>query len=117
MSDRIHIKELILPTFIGVSDAEREFPQSISLNATLFLVRSLRDLNDDIERTVDYFELTQVLRSVAAEGERKLIETLAEDLAGAILTFGGVGAVTLEIRKFILPNCGYVSVEIDRSKC
>jgi len=116
MSDRIHLKELILPTVIGVPDAERELPQSVSMNATLFLECSFKDLNDDISQTVDYFELTRELRRVAARGERKLIETLAEDLAEAILMFEGVRAVTVEIQKFILPNCGCVSVEIDRSK-
>ena len=56
------------------------------------------------------------LREIAATGERKLIETLAEDLAAAVTAFDGVGAVTLEVEKFILPDCDRVSVEITRAR-
>jgi FolB domain-containing protein len=116
MRDRIHINGLILPTVIGVPEEERGLPQSVLINATIILANSFSDAGDDLSRTVDYFEVTQMLRKEAANGERKLIETLAEDLARVILRFAGVYSVILEVRKFILPNCGYVSVEITRDK-
>ena len=39
------------------------------------------------------------------------LETLAEDLCAAILKFERVAKVNLEVQKFIIPNCGSVSVE------
>lgn len=116
MSDRIHIKELVLPTVVGVPDEERSLPQSVSVNVSFDLARSIRGIKDDLEQTVDYYAVSQKLREVAARGERKLIETLAEDLAEAVLAFKGVDGVWLEVEKFILPGCGAVSVEIERSK-
>jgi dihydroneopterin aldolase len=117
MSDRIHIKSLVLSTVVGVPDEERALPQSVSVNATLLLgEKSLEGIDDDLARTVDYYEVSQAMRKVASTGERKLIETLAEDLATAILQFDGVRSVLLEVEKFILPNCGAVSVEIKRSR-
>lgn len=116
MSDKIHIKKLVLPTVVGVPEEERELPQSISVNATLFIEHGFEGIEDDLEGTVDYFSVTQEMRKIAATGDRKLIETLAEDLCEAILGFKGVGKVKLEVEKFILPNCGAVSVEIKRKK-
>ncbi len=116
MSDCIHIKDLALPTTVGVPDEERSLPQSVSVNAVLTMAQSWQGIDDDLSKTVDYYEVTQAMRRVAAEGERKLIETLAEDLAGAILGFDGVDSVQLEVEKFILPGCGAVSVEIIRGR-
>ena len=69
-----------------------------------------------MDQTVDYYQVSQELRKTAALKDRRLIETLAEDLAEVILTFDGVKSVRLEVEKFILPNCGAVSVEIFRSR-
>jgi len=52
------------------------------------------------------------MKRVAATGERRLIETLAEDLGRAALSFAGVAGVTVGVRKFILPETDWVSVEV-----
>ena len=114
MPDCIQIKELDLPTRIGVGPEERALPQSVSVNVAILLDHSLHGIEDDLGGTVDYFEVSQSLRRIAAEGERKLIETLAEDLAEAVLAFPGVAEVEVEVEKFILPHCGSVSVTITR---
>lgn len=116
MTDQIHIKKLVLPTVIGVPAAERALPQSVSVTASLHLAESLKGIDDELEQTVDYYRVSQEMRKTAAAKDRKLIETLAEDLAEVILSFDGVKSVRLEVEKYILPNCGAVSVEIYRSK-
>ena len=116
MSDRIPIKGLLLPTVIGVPPEERALPQTVRVNVAMTLEQSNRGREDDLSGTVDYYEVTELLRNIASRGERQLIETLAEDLAAAILEFRGVESVTLEVEKFIIPNCGAVSVEITRTR-
>ncbi len=116
MSDRIQIKGLRLVTRIGVPDEERALPQSVAANVSITLARSFKGFDDRLEHTIDYYRVSQRLREVAASGERRLIETLAEDLAAAVLAFDGVSAVTLEVEKFILPDCDRVSVEITRAR-
>ncbi len=116
MSDRIQIKGLRLVTRVGVPDEERALPQSVAANVSITLARSFKGFDDRIEHTIDYYRVSQRLREVAASGERRLIETLAEDLAAAVVAFDGVCAVTLEVEKFILPDCDRVSVEITRAK-
>tara|TARA_R110002096_G_scaffold196404_15_gene379290 strand:- start:671 stop:1030 length:360 start_codon:yes stop_codon:yes gene_type:complete len=116
MSDHINIKGLRLVTTVGVPDEERQVPQSVEVNVTITLSKSFKGFDDRIEHTIDYYQVSKKLREVAASGERRLIETLAEDLAAAVVAFEGVCAVTLEVEKFILADCGSVSVVITRAR-
>lgn len=116
MSDCIRIRGLRLVTRVGVPDEERAIPQSVAANVTIALASTFEGFGDRIERTIDYYLVSQRLREVAATGERRLIETLAEDLSAAVLAFDGVSSVTIEVEKFILPDCDRVSVEIVRQR-
>ncbi len=116
MSDHIRINGLRAVTTVGVSDEERSVPQTVSISVSITLRTSFKGIKDEIENTIDYFEVSKALRKVAAAGERKLIETLAEDLAAEVITFDKVCAVTLEVEKFILADCESVSVQITRAR-
>lgn len=113
--DSIRIAGLRLSTKIGVPDSEREFPQSVEAHVTM-VPRSgnLANLGDAIERTIDYHEVALRLRQLAANGERKLIESLAEECTNVLLTEFPTRAATVEIRKFILADAGYVAVTVSK---
>lgn len=113
-SDEIRISELRVSCHIGVPEQERAQSQELNLSATMYPVESAEPLNDAIERTVNYYEVSLRMESVAQEKPRKLIETLAEDLAEMILREFAVCAVKIEIEKFILPQARCVSVVISR---
>ncbi len=115
MSDIIRITGLRLVSRIGVPEEERALPQSLSANVAISLAHRVGKAGDTLEATVDYYQVAAKLREVAAAGERLLIETLAEDLASAVLGFQGVTEVTVEVEKFILPDCDSVSIEITRA--
>jgi dihydroneopterin aldolase len=111
-SDHICIEGLKLSTRVGVPDEERAEPQTVAVDVFIQPSAPLSGLNDDIGRTIDYFEVTEALKRVASEGERRLIETLAEDFAKVTLAFEGVDQVTVAIRKFIIPETDWVSVSL-----
>jgi dihydroneopterin aldolase len=111
-TDRIRIQGLKLETRVGVPDAERAVPQTVAVDVEIVPAGRLSGLGDEIARTVDYFEVAEAMKRVAATGERRLIETLAEDLGRAALSFAGVAGVTVGVRKFILPETDWVSVEV-----
>ncbi len=115
-SDRIGIQGLKLSTRVGVPDEERATSQTVAIDVTLVPATDLSGLDDDIGRTIDYFEVAEAMKRVAANGERKLIETLAEDLARTALEFSGVESATVVIRKFILPDTDWVSVSVTLPK-
>ncbi len=116
MSDHININGLRLTSTVGVDENERSLPQSVRVNLSITPKRSFKGLSDNIENTINYFEVMNALKKEASKGQRKLIETLAEDLANEVVKFDGVCAVTLEVEKFILPDCESASVIITRAR-
>lgn len=117
MSDRIQIKGLRLVTTLGVPEEERARPQAVSATVSITLSRTFKGFDDRLDHTIDYFAVSERLREVSLGGERHLLETLAEDLAAAVIAFDDrICAVTLEVEKFILSDCDSVSVMITRAK-
>lgn len=115
-TDQILINGLEVSCHIGVPDEERAQSQNIRVNVTLHPLESEEPLEDDIERTVNYYAVSLRVVEVAQEKPRKLIETLAEDFAAMVLQEFPVSSVTIEIEKFILPNARHVGVLIHREK-
>jgi dihydroneopterin aldolase len=66
-------------------------------------------MNDDIMRTIDYDAVARRVQGLAAEGPRHLIETLAADIARLLVDEFHAVAVTIEVRKYILPETEYVA--------
>lgn len=116
MPDTIHIAQLELSAHIGVPDEERAAPQRLTVNLALEPARDFSDLGDDIAKTVDYFAVSRAVQALAAERPRRLIETLAEEIAALVLTRFAVAAVEIELRKYILPDTAFVAVRLRREK-
>ncbi|MDE1169925.1 MAG: dihydroneopterin aldolase [Verrucomicrobium sp.] len=117
MSDRILISALRLETHLGVPDAERANPQFVEVTVELEVRgTAAAAARDDIALTVNYGDVARTLARVAAHRPRKLLETLAEDLAAEALRFEGVRAVKLVAEKFVLPNAQSVAVRIRRKR-
>lgn len=113
MNDQIIIRGLQLSCRIGVPVEERADPQSLRAHLTLELAAFPKE--DGIEGTVNYKEVADRVRDLAGEGERQLLETLAQDIAALILEEFPVLEVSVELEKFILPETDWVGVFIKRS--
>lgn len=112
--DLVKIRGLKLATFIGVPDDERKGQQVLKVNIDMTPEVSFSSLNDEMVGGVDYYQVSLRLKEIALEKPRKLIETLAEDLARVILHEFSVANVRVELEKFILPDTDHVGVEIWR---
>lgn len=118
MSDSILVRDLETWSRIGVPEAERAQPQRLLVSLTLE-VKSTESaaLSDDVAATVDYARVCEEVRHVAAERPRKLVETLAEDIAQTVLRHHpGVRKVEVEVAKSILPETRSVGVRIRRKR-
>jgi dihydroneopterin aldolase len=115
MSDLIRVADLEVFSRIGVPDEERLEPQRLLVSLEM-RVESISEAakSDDLLLTVNYYQVAQRVKTLAATGERKLIETLAEELATVLLKEFQIGKLTVEIKKFVLPEAQYVSVRIER---
>jgi dihydroneopterin aldolase len=116
MRDSIHIEALELSSFIGVPEEERAEAQRLTVNLQLELRGGFAGLPDEIGRTVDYSAVCEAVKRLSLARPRQLLETLAEEIAAAILGEFAVAAVQVELRKYILPDTAFVAVRLRRER-
>lgn len=112
--DQIHLRGLELHTHIGVPDEERADAQTLHADVSFEIRAPFESMEDDLAATVDYAAVSTRLRALAASRPRKLIETLAAEMAECLLREFGAVSVTLELRKRILPETDHVAVSLTR---
>lgn len=113
----ITIQSLQVWTRIGVPHEERAQPQKLEISASFPVTTVSQAAHaDDISLTVNYYDVSEAIKAVAGEKERNLIETLAEDIAARLLIQFDLKEIELEVRKFIIPDCRYVSLKIKRDQ-
>lgn len=116
MTDRIVIDSLELTAFIGVPDGERAAAQRLTVNLVLEPARGFSGLEDALANTVDYFRVCEAVKTLCLARPRRLIETLAGEIAAALLEGFAIRAVEVELRKYILPDTAFVAVAIRRER-
>jgi dihydroneopterin aldolase len=116
MEECIIVSRLEVEACIGVTEAERAAGQRVTVSLWLAPEGGLRGLGDDLARTVDYAAVCEVVRAETAARERRLIETLAEDLAGMLLRKFPLREVEIEVRKYVLPGVEYTGVRVRRTR-
>jgi dihydroneopterin aldolase len=116
VKDRIHIQQLEVPAHIGVPDEERAAPQRLTFNITLWPKHDASQLEDQIARTVNYASVCAETKKFVKARCDKLIETLASALALHLLEVFEIRRITIELRKFILPDVEFVSVTVTRDR-
>jgi dihydroneopterin aldolase len=112
MIKSIHIEQLRVRAHVGVPADERGQPQRLVLNVT-FSPR-VTGLHDELSETVNYSAVAKAIRKIVGRRHYKLIETLAEEIAGELLTQFNLRRVAVEVRKFVLADAEYVSATIVR---
>jgi dihydroneopterin aldolase len=98
--DRIELRGMSFQGRHGVGDAERaraqEFKVDVEVEADL---RSAGD-SDRLEDTVDYTRVRAAARDVIEGPARRLLESLAAQIAERVLALPRVAAVSVRITKF-----------------
>ena len=114
-SDRIHIEQLEIFARVGVPERERGSAQRLTVSITFWPQHHARDSEDHIDKTVNYSTVAEAARNFARDQSVNLIETLADRLATYLLGNFAVRKITVELRKFVLPDAKHVSVTVTRS--
>ncbi len=115
--DRILIADLPVSCRVGVPHQERAEDQQLRVDLELALDVRAAAAGDDFEKTVDYAAVSGLVQRTAAARPRKLIETLAADIARTTLESFAVVSVRVRVRKpSALQSFGaaYAAVEIER---
>jgi 7,8-dihydroneopterin aldolase/epimerase/oxygenase len=116
VDDQIQIRGLEVWVHVGVPEEERAESQRLTFDLTLWPVRSPAELNDEIERAVDYAAVCEEVKRFVQNRRDKLIETLADALATHLLARFEIRKITIELRKYVLPGVEFVSVTVTRER-
>ena len=110
--DTITIKDLSVFYCVGVHDNERAKPQRLLLTVEMMLDFSSATATDDLTQTIDYQAVSLKLLRFGENRSWKLIEKLANDIATLVIEDFHASGVTVEIKKFIIPEAQFVSVRL-----
>jgi len=114
--DAIRIEQLEIFARIGVPADERSHPQRLTVSMTFWPAGQGHELGDDLNRTVDYAAVCAETKTFVLNRSDRLIETLADALAKHLLAIFEIRRITIEVRKFILPEVEFVSVTVTRDR-
>ncbi|MGA3163900.1 MAG: dihydroneopterin aldolase [Verrucomicrobiota bacterium] len=113
---KISIVDLEVFYRVGVPDEERAKPQRLLLTVEMDCDFSKAAKSDGIAGTIDYFAVSQRLLKFGDGHSWKLIEKLAADIADMILSKFKPKSVTVEVKKFPIPEARYISVVVARKR-
>ena len=113
---KISIVDLEVFYRVGVPDAERSQPQRLLLTVEMESDFSAAAKSDSIANTIDYFAVTQRILKFGDGKNWKLIEKLTADIADTILAEFKPAGVTVEVKKFVIPQARHVSVSLTKQR-
>src|SRR5215469_6968258 len=101
---RISIVDLEVHYRVGVPDEERARPQRLLLTVEMHFDFSQAAETDSIQLTIDYAAVSQKLLEFGQGKSWKLIEKLGADICQMIQTEFKPAGVSVEIKKFVIPE-------------
>ena len=113
---KISIVDLEVSYRVGVPDEERAKPQRLLLTVEMESSFAGAAKSDAIGDTIDYFAVSQRLLKFGDGRTWKLIEKLAADIAAMVLAEFQAKKVSVEVKKFIIPQAQYVSVALKKKR-
>ena len=113
---KISIVDLEVFYRVGVPDEERANPQRLLMTIEMEFDFSAAAKTDSITDTVDYFAVSQRLLKFGDGKTWKLIEKLAVDVCRMILAEFKPETVSVEVKKFPIPQARHVSVFVSQKR-
>ena len=112
--DKIFLHGMKADTLIGVYDWERQHKQTLILDLDVVLPENSHQ-DDNIEHTIHYGEMCQLIRQELADCDFKLLESLAEFVAQLVVEHYPTPQLRLRVSKAgVLPDVREVGIEIER---
>ena len=120
MSDRILLVNMRFDGRHGVHDWERESQQPFEVDVELVADLGPAGVADDLEKTVDYGRVFELVKDIVETRTYFLLEAIADAIATSVLDrHPAVEAVVVRVRKpkVRLPGAlDYAGVEIERRR-
>jgi FolB domain-containing protein len=113
-TDRIFVRDFVLPVRIGAYAYERDKAQSVRFNVDANVLRP-DHAAEDMRDVFSYDVITDSIRMIVAQEHIALVEMLAERIAAVILTHPRVMSITVRVEKLEV-GPGGTGVEIVRHR-
>jgi len=113
---KISMVDLELHYRIGISEAERAWPQRLLVTVDMELDVSAAIKSDNIRDTINYFDVAQMLFKWGKRREWNLIEKLTDEMADLILEKFQPDSVTIELKKFPVPEARHISFTLTKRR-
>ncbi len=112
----VFIRDLKLDCSIGWHRHEETSPQRVRINLDLAVGDDGRELSDDLANVVCYERIADGVREIVGRGHIRLVETLAEMIAGLCLADSRIESVRVRVEKLdVFQDAASVGVEIERT--
>jgi dihydroneopterin aldolase len=95
----IDIKGLEVKTVIGVFPEEKQMPQTLILDVKIKLDSSRAAKSDDLDDTIDYFRLTELIRDKVQFAHFNLLEKMMDFILKIIMKDSLIEEVEVTIHK------------------
>ncbi len=116
--DKIFVSGIDCVAAIGVTPEERTMKQRLSVDVEMTTDIRMAAQSDSLKDAMDYSGVARAVVEVASGRDFHLIETLAEQIAGRVLSDFETDTVRVVVRKLtpvLASRVNFVSVEIVRS--
>jgi dihydroneopterin aldolase len=117
--DKILISSIDCVAAIGVTPEERTMKQRLSIDVEITTDTARPAQTDSLKDAIDYSRIATLVMEICRSRDFHLIETVAELLAGRILSDFPTPQVRVLVRKIspvLEPRVSHVSIEIVRSR-
>ena len=113
---KVTIVDLEVYYRVGVTDQERAKPQRLLVTVDMSLDFSAAAVTDRIERTVNYQAVADEVLRFGEGRSWKLLEKLVTNLSERIMALYAPEELTVEVKKFSIPQARFVSASTSRSR-
>ncbi|ACB97133.1 dihydroneopterin aldolase [Beijerinckia indica] len=114
-TDHVFVHDLILPMSVGAYAVEQKAAQRVRINVDL-AVQRITHHADTIRDVFSYDLIIDAVRLLLARGHVSVIETLAEELAAALLQHQRVFRARVRVEKLDVIEMASVGIEIIRKR-
>ncbi len=112
--DTIIIRDLEVAFRVGITAAERAQPQRLLITVEMEHDFKAAAARDNLAETIDYAAVSERVLHFGDDSHWELIETLAADLAAMVLEQFSPLQISVEVKKFCIPQARYVAVSVTR---
>ena len=115
--DRLRVHALRLMAHIGVTEEERRDRQRLEVDVELSVDLEAAGKSGDLERTIDYRQVADGVRTLLEGRPWRLVEAAARAALDLLFErFPQAQGAVVRVRKYVLPETAHVEIEMERHR-